>query len=538
MPVFHRTIRYFSRNALLYRSVAALVIFSFVLGYGIANSPGYIQEPPEPLVLAVTSRAEPTVTPVQPTGTPQSTVVITPEATSTVVALPQATPIPSATQVQQTAPVTRTGTVTVSLGTGLATLVRLPAMKVAWMKLVVGMMEAPDALRVISINASLTGMPASAPITSTKVLTITPASIPPVGQISMSNTVPALVAVQVAGNQLGKPYIWGAAGPDAFDCSGLVQTAYAFAGINLPRTADQQLDAGEVVTSLLPGDLVFALDPSDPNYYTGERASHVGMWDGSAIINAAAPGVGVIREPFTDWWRAHFVGARRIPGALNGPLPASIVALAAPTPNKITPPTATATTAAVVSPTATAPVSATTVVTPTIPSATPPPTATPKPSPTNGGVRTLGEPTVTVAPAPAHPTTTAVTPTPSITPAHPVTKTVAPSPSMTTTHPVTTTVTPSPSMTTTHPFSLTVDGQFKARQITGTTGVTIVIQSAIGWTNVALKSSVITDAITLEHVAPVSAGYEWQFRVVPSKDATPRTYTFWSEGVLQYTYKP
>ena len=65
-----------------------------------------------------------------------------------------------------------------------------------------------------------------------------------------------------------------------------------------------------------------------------------------------------------------------------------------------------------------------------------------------------------------------------------------------------------------------------------------MIQSAIGWTNVALKSSVITDAITLEHVTPVSDGYEWQFKVVPSKDATPRTYTFWSEGVLQYTYKP
>lgn len=522
MSVFHHTLRYFSRNALFYRSVSALVIFTFVLGYGIANSPGYIEEPPEPLVLAVTSHAEPTATPVQPTATPESTAVFTPEATNTVVVLPPATAVPTPTQVQQTTPVTTT-----SLNSGFAAMVRLPAMKVAWMKLLVGMLETPDALRVISSSGNRVGVTSTASITATHAMTITPASIPPVGQISLSNTVPAFVAVQVAANQLGKPYIWGAAGPDAFDCSGLVQTAYALAGIALPRTADQQLDAGEVVTSLLPGDLVFALDPADPNYYPGERASHVGMWDGSAIVNAAAPGVGVIREPFTDWWRSHFVGARRIPGALNGPLPPSIVALAAPTPNTITPPTATPATAAVVSPTATAPVSATTVVTPTTTSKpAPQPTATPKPSPTNGGVRTLGEPGVTV------------TPTPSITPTHPVTQTLTPSQSITPTQPVSGTVMPAQSITATSSVTLTVDGQFKARHITDTAGIHIVIQSATAWTDVALKSSVMTDAITLEHVVPASDGYEWQFKVVPSKDATPRTYTFWANEILRYTYKP
>src|SRR5207253_3001246 len=50
-------------------------------------------------------------------------------------------------------------------------------------------------------------------------------------------------AVSFALAQLGTPYIWGGEGPGGFDCSGLVQAAYAAAGINLPRTAQEQYDA-------------------------------------------------------------------------------------------------------------------------------------------------------------------------------------------------------------------------------------------------------------------------------------------------------
>jgi cell wall-associated NlpC family hydrolase len=67
-------------------------------------------------------------------------------------------------------------------------------------------------------------------------------------------------AVAFAFQQLGVPYRWGAEGPGAFDCSGLTQAAYDAAGINLPRTAQQQYNAGPDLppgTPLLPGDLVY-----------------------------------------------------------------------------------------------------------------------------------------------------------------------------------------------------------------------------------------------------------------------------------------
>ena len=54
-------------------------------------------------------------------------------------------------------------------------------------------------------------------------------------------------AVAYAYAQLGTPYLWGGDGPGGFDCSGLVQAAYAAAGIQLPRTAQAQYDAGPPV---------------------------------------------------------------------------------------------------------------------------------------------------------------------------------------------------------------------------------------------------------------------------------------------------
>ena len=67
-------------------------------------------------------------------------------------------------------------------------------------------------------------------------------------------------AVTFALAQLGTPYVWGGEGPGGFDCSGLAQAAYQAAGINLPRTAQEQYDAGPPVPAgqpLQPGDLVF-----------------------------------------------------------------------------------------------------------------------------------------------------------------------------------------------------------------------------------------------------------------------------------------
>lgn len=66
-------------------------------------------------------------------------------------------------------------------------------------------------------------------------------------------------AVRAALSRLGRPYVWGATGPDQFDCSGLVQWAYAQAGVHLDRTTYQQINDGLSVprSQVQPGDLVF-----------------------------------------------------------------------------------------------------------------------------------------------------------------------------------------------------------------------------------------------------------------------------------------
>lgn len=69
----------------------------------------------------------------------------------------------------------------------------------------------------------------------------------------------AAVAVRAALSRLGRPYVWGATGPDQFDCSGLVQWSYARAGVHLDRTTYQQIHDGIPVPreQVRPGDLVF-----------------------------------------------------------------------------------------------------------------------------------------------------------------------------------------------------------------------------------------------------------------------------------------
>ncbi len=69
----------------------------------------------------------------------------------------------------------------------------------------------------------------------------------------------AAIAVRAALSRLGRPYVWGATGPDRFDCSGLVQWSYAQAGIRLDRTTYQQINDGIPVprSQVRPGDLVF-----------------------------------------------------------------------------------------------------------------------------------------------------------------------------------------------------------------------------------------------------------------------------------------
>jgi cell wall-associated NlpC family hydrolase len=104
-------------------------------------------------------------------------------------------------------------------------------------------------------------------------------------------TAAAAAAVRTALAQVGKPYRWGATGPAAFDCSGLVRFAYAAAGLHLPRTSRQQWTAGRhvQVAELRPGDLVFwAHDPARP-----ATIHHVGMYLGQGLM-VHAPHTGAL----------------------------------------------------------------------------------------------------------------------------------------------------------------------------------------------------------------------------------------------------
>ena len=110
--------------------------------------------------------------------------------------------------------------------------------------------------------------------------------VPAVEQASLRQAAEAQKAVNTALAQVGKPYVDGATGPGAYDCSGLSLYAYASAGIGLPRTAAQQFaDTPHVAASALkPGDLVF--------FYPG--ITHVGIYLGNGqMVDAPHPGAPV-----------------------------------------------------------------------------------------------------------------------------------------------------------------------------------------------------------------------------------------------------
>lgn len=100
-------------------------------------------------------------------------------------------------------------------------------------------------------------------------------------------------ALAFARAQIGKPCVWGAAGPGSYDCSGLTQAAWKAAGVTLPRTTHDQARAGTAVplAEARPGDLVFLASPSG-------STDHVGLYAGDGVmIHAPGPGAHVREEP-------------------------------------------------------------------------------------------------------------------------------------------------------------------------------------------------------------------------------------------------
>lgn len=114
----------------------------------------------------------------------------------------------------------------------------------------------------------------------------------------------AAKAVSVAKKQIGDPYRWGASGPHAFDCSGLVYYSWKKAGVLLPRVTYAQyarVRKKVAFRNLKPGDLLF---------FRGK--GHVGMYVGKGkMIHAPSKGKTVRIEKLSDWRKASFSGAVR-----------------------------------------------------------------------------------------------------------------------------------------------------------------------------------------------------------------------------------
>jgi peptidoglycan DL-endopeptidase CwlO len=129
-------------------------------------------------------------------------------------------------------------------------------------------------------------------------------TVPPVNNVPTNSQ--AGKAVAFAYSQLGCPYVYGGTGPcnSGYDCSGLVQAAWAAAGVSIPRDTYEQWAA-------LPHIAMSSLQPGDLLYYNG--IGHVAIYVGSGyIIDAPVPGASVEKIPMnTSWYASTLDGAAR-----------------------------------------------------------------------------------------------------------------------------------------------------------------------------------------------------------------------------------
>jgi cell wall-associated NlpC family hydrolase len=127
------------------------------------------------------------------------------------------------------------------------------------------------------------------------------------GGTSTGSSSRASSVVRIADSQIGKPYAWGAAGPSAYDCSGLVMWSFRQVGVSLPHSSHAMFGYGHSISrsSVRAGDLVFFNT-------AGPGASHVGIAiNGSSFVSATSHGVRI--QAISDsYWGSHYVGARRL----------------------------------------------------------------------------------------------------------------------------------------------------------------------------------------------------------------------------------
>lgn len=112
-----------------------------------------------------------------------------------------------------------------------------------------------------------------------------------------------VLVMNYARDALGTPYRYGGTTPAGMDCSGLTQASLLAAGIEIPRTSQQQFDGLEHIERARPGDLMF--------FGSGNRVSHVGIYMGNnQMIHAPGSGRQVTLAGLDKrYWRSHYRGA-------------------------------------------------------------------------------------------------------------------------------------------------------------------------------------------------------------------------------------
>lgn len=161
-------------------------------------------------------------------------------------------------------------------------------------------------------NAAVQFLRARQPVSTTRPGATTPTPTPtpssPTDANGFLSADRIATAIKAGYTKLGRPYVWGAEGPNSFDCSGLVQWAFAKAGVSMPRVTDQQYLTGKHLpySKARPGDLLFwRNDPTAPNY-----VSHVAIYLGKGKM-LVAPHTGDVVK-IQDVYLRNFAGAVRI----------------------------------------------------------------------------------------------------------------------------------------------------------------------------------------------------------------------------------
>lgn len=125
-----------------------------------------------------------------------------------------------------------------------------------------------------------------------------------------SETNKAQAIINTAKAQLGKPYVWGAEGPNSFDCSGLVYYVYGQHGIKMPRTSREQANVGTTISQsqLQPGDLIFSSTDGSGG------VNHVGIYIGNGQMIHAPNSNDVVKTTNinSSYWQNTYVKAKRV----------------------------------------------------------------------------------------------------------------------------------------------------------------------------------------------------------------------------------